>query len=128
LYGYLYQQSEKNFVIIHALDGYDEVSLTGPVKIITDRGERLLEPSDFGMEKVKPEELSGGTTVEDAAKILTDVLVVTSTETQKNVVIANAGLGIYAARPELSLGEAVDLARGSLESGKALGSFNKLIN
>ena len=35
LYGYLYQNTDKNYSIVHALDGYDEISLTGKTKIIT---------------------------------------------------------------------------------------------
>ncbi len=128
LYGYLYQNSNKNFVILHALDGYDEVSLTGPVKLVTDRGEKLIEPEDLGFKKViNPGELSGGNSVEDAAEILTNVLDNNATETQKNVVIANAGLAIYAARPETSLEDALAMAKESIESGKAKESFSKML-
>lgn len=128
LYGYLYQNSNKNFVILHALDGYDEVSLTGPVKIVTDRGEKLIEPEDLGFQKVvNPEELSGGNSVDDAAKILINVLEDNATPTQKNVVIANAGLAIYAAKPEISLEDALAMAKESIESGKAKTAFEKLM-
>ena len=32
MYAYLYQKTDKNFTILHALDGYDEISLTGNTK------------------------------------------------------------------------------------------------
>jgi anthranilate phosphoribosyltransferase len=35
IYAYLYQNTDVNVTILHSLDGYDEVSLTGPTKIIT---------------------------------------------------------------------------------------------
>src|SRR5690606_22115493 len=41
LYGYLYQQTEKRYTILHALDGYDELSLTGDFKTISNSGEQL---------------------------------------------------------------------------------------
>src|ERR1051325_10004176 len=40
-YGYLYQQSEKEFLILHSLGGYDEVSLTGPFKYFYNGGEEM---------------------------------------------------------------------------------------
>ena len=43
-YGYLYQNTDKDFVILHSLDGYDEVSLTGPFKFFYNGGEKMADP------------------------------------------------------------------------------------
>ncbi|MCR9250939.1 MAG: anthranilate phosphoribosyltransferase [bacterium] len=128
LYGYLYQKTDKNFVILHSLDGYDEVSLTGGFKMIANNSEQILYPGDIGLSTVKAEELSGGTTIEDSAKIFVNVLSGNGTEAQKNAVLANAGLAIYCGKQLDSIEEGIAQARESLESGKAFEKFKKLVN
>ena len=128
LYAYLFQQTDTEFMVVYALDGYDEVSLAGNFKILTRNDEQIVSPADLGLHTFKPEELSGGNTVEDAANIFLSVLENKSTRAQKEVAIANAGMALYCADSTLGLLGAVEKARESLESGNALKSFNTLIN
>jgi len=127
LYDYTYQQTGVDFAIIHSLDGYDELSLTGDMKIIRNSGEEVVKPSDLGFKTIRPEELFGGDTIEKASALFDNVLNNTCTEAQKNVVLANSAVAIQVIRPELSFAEAVDQARESLESGKALNNFKKFL-
>lgn len=127
LYAYLYQQTDKQFMVVHALDGYDEVSLTGPFKIITAHAEQVLTPSQLGLDTVRAEDLSGGTTIAESAQIFLNVLNDKATSVQKQAVVANAALALHAADPTLSLIESVANARESLESKKALECFTKLV-
>lgn len=127
LFAYLYQQTDKQFLVLHALDGYDEVSLTGAFKIITAHSEQVLTPAHLGLDTLRAEQLFGGETVEASAKIFMNVLNNEATEAQKQAVLANASLALYCANPNQSLTDAVAAARESLESGKALNSFKKLI-
>ena len=128
LYGYLYQQTNKDFMIVHSLDGYDEISLTGSFKMISNKKEQVIEPESIGFKRYKQEELFGGATLEDSAKIFTNVLENKGTEAQKQVVLANAGMGIWCAKPNLKAEEAFAEARESMESGKAFERFKKLIS
>ncbi|MBL4734994.1 MAG: anthranilate phosphoribosyltransferase [Flavobacteriales bacterium] len=118
-YAYLYQNSEKRYSIIHALDGYDEISLTGRFKVISNEGERLLSPQDLGLETVKASDLYGGATVEESGEIFTSILKGNGTKTQNQVVVANAGMAISCIHSEKSMEECIGLARESLESGAA---------
>lgn len=127
LFAYLYQQTDKQFLVLHALDGYDEVSLTGSFKIITAHTEQVLTPSHLGLETLRAEELSGGDTVEASARIFMNVLNDEATPAQKQAVLANAALALHCANPALSLIESVAQAKDSIESKKALKSFKKLI-
>ena len=127
LYVYLFQKTDKQFVILHSLDGYDEVSLTGPFRMITNAGEYLLYPEDLGFQTHAPEDLYGGETVEEAAQTFLHILNGKGTVAQQEVVLANAGMAIHCGKPELSLKESIALARESLESGKALGTFQRLV-
>lgn len=128
LYGYLYQQTDKDFMIVHSLDGYDEISLTGSFKLISNKKEQIIEPESIGFKRYRQEDLFGGATLEDSAKIFTNVLENKATEAQKQVVLANAGMAIWCAKPHLKLDEAVAEARESMESGKAFGVFKKLVS
>ena len=126
LYSYLYQNTDKNYSIVHALDGYDEISLTGKTKVISNHSETMFSPEDLGVSQIKQEAIFGGSTVDDAAKIFLNVINGKGTEPQNNVVCANAGLAI-ATTKQISHKEGFELAKESLLSGKAKSSLAKLI-
>ncbi len=127
LYNYIYQQTNKQFIILHSLDGYDEISLTCPVKFIGNQIDQILQPEDFGFETLKPEQLFGGRTVAEAADIFVKILQNEGTQAQKNVVLANSASALSCIFPNKTLPECIDLARNSLETGKAQKAFKKLL-
>lgn len=125
MYGYLYQNTDKNFTILHALDGYDEISLTGATKTISNTSEGILEPSDFGVEALNASEISGGNSIENSAKIFLSILNGKGTISQNNVVCANAGMAIVTSTGCTPM-EGFVKAQESLNSGKALIALKKL--
>ncbi len=126
-YGYLYQQTDKDFVILHSLDGYDEVSLTGAFKYFYNEGEVLAEPQDLNLPHLRSDELKGGDTVEASAKIFMAILEGNGTEAQNSAVIANAGMALFCGHQKEGLASALAKARQALESRAALGCFKKLL-
>lgn len=126
LYGYLYQNTDKNYTIVHALDGYDEISLTGNTKVITNQSEIVLKPEDLGVKQISQDAIFGGNTVKEAATIFLNVIDGKGTEAQNNVVCANAGLAIATSK-QINHIEGFQLAKTSLLSGKAKHSLEKLI-
>jgi anthranilate phosphoribosyltransferase len=128
LYSYLYQQSSTQFAIVHSLDGYDEVSLTGDFKYILNGVEQIASPEGFGFERISQQDLFGGSTVQDAADIFSNVLNGKGTLAQQSVVIANSQMALMCYFPKKSIPECRQLADESLKSGKALEAFTKLIN
>ena len=126
LYGYLYQQTDKNYSIVHALDGYDEISLTGKTKVISNTSEIMFSPEDLEISKIKQNDIYGGNSVKDAAEIFLNVIKGKGTEPQNNVVCANAGLAIATSK-QISHKQGFELAKDSLLSGKAKQSLDKLI-
>ena len=126
LYSYLYQNTDKNYSIVHALDGYDEISLTGNTKVISNNSETMFSPEDLGISAITQESIFGGNTIEDAAKIFINIIQGKGTEPQNNVVCANAGLAI-ATTKQISHKEGFEQAKESLLSGKAKTSLDKLI-
>ncbi len=128
LYHYLFQQTEKKFTIIHALDGYDEISLTGPFKIKTKDTERLLLPRDIGRQQLTAASLFGGDTVASAAEIFMKILNAEGTMPQNEVVLANSGMAIQCMRPDLSLEDCMEEAKASLLGKKALQQLKRLVN
>ncbi len=128
LYGYLYQQTGKRFTILHSLDGYDEISLTGPAKYLDQAGDHVVTPEDLGFTSVKAEALRGGDTVEDAAHIFTDVLEGRGSSAQNSAVLANAAMAIKTYREDFSLADSVAAAKESLVSGQAKASFEAFLS
>jgi anthranilate phosphoribosyltransferase len=125
MYGYLYQNTDKNFCILHSLEGYDEISLTCPTKFITNDKEGVLNPSDFGVRQLQQSEIQGGTTIEESANMFLTILFGKGTEAQNNVVCANAAMAIATVNGCSPL-EGFELAKESLLSGKGLAALNKL--
>ena len=126
LYGYLYQKSDKNFTILHALDGYDEISLTGKAKMISKNTEMVVTPEDFGVQAISQEAIFGGDSVAESASIFMKVISGDGTAAQNNVVAANAGMAIATVN-ELTPIEGFNMAKESLLSGRAKEKLNKLI-
>jgi len=125
MYGYLYQNTDKNFTVLHALDGYDEISLTGNTKTISNTTESMLKPSDFGVHAVTMQEIAGGDSIEASAQIFLNILQGKGTEAQINVVCANAGMAI-ATVDSLTPMQGFERAKESLVSGKGLAALKKL--
>jgi anthranilate phosphoribosyltransferase len=119
IYNYLLQLSGKPFTIIHSLDGYDEISLTNDTKVITNEGERIMTPEQLGKRMVSAEDISGGNSVDEAAKIFTTILKGEGTWAQNAVVLANAAMALHCTGNFKNYDDAYNAAVDSLESGKA---------
>lgn len=128
LYNYLYQGTDKQYSIIHSLDGYDEISLTGDFKVISNRGENYYKTEDLGFEKMNNADLAGGDTIEEAARIFQQILKGEGNDKQNKVVLSNAAFAIKTIHPDKSFSDCYNEAEESLRGKKALQSLNKLIN
>ena len=125
LYSYLFQKTKKNYAIIHSLDGYDEISLTGATKIISRKEENVYEPNDMGLTRSNPKSISGGNSIKESAEIFMNILNNKGTNSQNEVIFANSGLAISTALG-ISLNEGIEKAKESLFSNQALKTFNNL--
>lgn len=125
MYGYLYQNTDINYTILHALDGYDEISLTGGTKLISNHSEKILYPQDLHLDTLSQKDIAGGNSIESAAKIFISVLEGKGTKAQQQVVCSNAGMAIATVK-NIPVLEGFELAQESLHSGAALSSFRKL--
>ncbi len=126
-YKYIYEQEDFSYRIVHSLDGYDEISLTDKVKIVSPEREYLLDPHEVNGYYLDQESLFGGTNVREAAKIFTDVLEGNGTEAQKAVVTSNAAIAIQCYNPGHSFQDSYAEARESLENGNAHKALKKLL-
>ena len=125
MYTYLYQNTTTNFNILYSLDGYDEVSLTGNTKSISGIKESIVNATTFGVDNLSQNDIVGGKTIEENAKIFVNILNGNGTEEQNNVVCANASVAISTVN-QIELIDAFQIAKESLLSGKANMAFKKL--
>ena len=128
LYNYTYQESGTRFAVVHSLDGYDEISLTGEFKVATADKEKLYTPEMLGFQRIAEADLDGGETPEAAARIFDAVLEGTASRAQRDCVIANAGFAIHVIRPELPVADCIAEARESLEAGKVRATFLRFLS
>ena len=127
LYTYTFQHSHTRFAIVHSLDGYDEISLTDKFKVASSANEKIYLPEDLGFTRCNEADLDGGNTPADAARIFDNVLQGTATPAQKNCVIVNAAFAIQIIEKDKSIDECINIARESLDSGKAYDTFKKFL-
>ena len=128
LYNQVYQKLGIDYGIVNSIDGYDEISLTSDFKVTTNSYEKIFKPQDLGFEIAKPEEVRGGATEEEAKDIFDAVLENRALPAQKNIVLANAAFGIQVMeKGQNSIEECVEIARESIDSGKALATFKKFV-
>ena len=119
LYSHIYSKTNKSYCIVHSIDGYDEVSLTGSFKLFSNNQNLMLEPKDLGFNVIDSVKLSGGKNIKESSKIFLDILKNKGTSEQVDAVLANSGLAIYCAKKLNSIKDGIEIARESLESGKA---------
>ncbi len=127
LYSHIYTKSDKNYCIIHSIDGYDEVSLTGAFKLFSNNYDVMLEPKDLGFNLIQSHKLSGGKNITESSKIFLDILKNNGSKEQLDAVLANSGLAIYCSQKLSSIKEGIEIARESLISGNAYNCFKLFI-
>jgi anthranilate phosphoribosyltransferase len=125
IYRYVLEETNQQYSILHALDGYDEISLTGDTKVVSNNGITTINAASFGLKKLKASQIGGGDSVDDAADIFLRVLEGKSTDAQKQVVCANAAIAIATAKA-CSSQEGYAHATESIDSGKAMQSLRTL--
>ena len=126
IYNYLLQAGGNPFTIIHSLDGYDEISLTGDTKVITHEGEKIISAEELGKRTVSPTDILGGNSVEEAAKIFMKIISGNGSWAQNAVVLANSAMALQCTGQFKSYDESFQRAVESLESGKALEALKKI--
>ena len=127
LYTNVFYKLGIDFAVVNSLDSYDEISLTDEFKVMTRHYERIYRPQALGFSAARPEELFGGSSKEDAARIFDNILHCRATPSQTQCVVVNAAFAIQVMEPEKEIEECIAIARESLESGKALNTLKTFI-
>jgi len=127
IYNYLLQDTTQNYGIVHSLDGYDEISLTSGFKLFTKENEQVITPEDLGIKRLKQSEIFGGNSVEASAKIFLSIIEGKGTESQNNVVLANAAFALKTIYASKSFETAFAEAKDSLLGLKAKECLSQLV-
>jgi anthranilate phosphoribosyltransferase len=125
LYGYVFENSKKNYSILYSLDGYDEISLTSDFMKISRNDSTINSPDYFGFNKINPDEIKGGESIEDSASIFTKILENNATKSQTDVVLANSAIAIQTITNK-TIDECLSIAKQSIDSGSALNCLKKI--
>jgi len=119
----------KSAMVVYGTDGLDEISASSVTKVceVVNGNYKTyeLEPEQFGMKKCKKEDLLGGTPQENA-KITRDILSgVKGAKT--DAVILNSAAAIHVAKPEISISDAINIAKELIDNGKALNQLEMYV-
>jgi anthranilate phosphoribosyltransferase len=116
-------------LVVHGLDGLDEITITGPTRIaeVREGNVRTYEvtPEEFGMKRARLEDISGGDAAANAVTIRE--LLTGRKSPKRDVVLLNAAAALVAAGKAENLGEALPLAAQSIDSGAAAAKLEALV-
>ena len=116
-------------LVVHGLDGLDEITITGPTRIaeVRDGNVRTYEvtPEEFGIQRARLEDISGGDATANAA-IIREILA-GKKSARRDVVLLNAAAAVVAAGKAEHLGDALPLAARSIDSGAAVAKLDALV-
>jgi anthranilate phosphoribosyltransferase len=116
--------------VVHGADGLDEISISGESKVSEVRNDEVrtyyLTPEDFGVKRAPISEIQGGNAQENAAIIRRILL--NEDSAKKDIALLNAAAGLAAGGKARTLREGIDLARESIQSGKALHTLERLVS
>jgi anthranilate phosphoribosyltransferase len=116
-------------LVVHGLDGLDEITITAPTRVaeVRDGTVRTYEitPEEFGMQRGTLDDISGGDAAVNAA-IIAEVLA-SKKSSKRDVVLLNAAAALVAAGRADHLADALPLASKSIDSGAAAGKLAALV-
>jgi anthranilate phosphoribosyltransferase len=116
-------------LVVHGLDGLDEITITGPTRIaeVRDGNVRTYEvtPEEFGMARAELRDISGGDAADNAA-IIRSVLAGEKSP-RRDVVLMNAAAALVAAGKADHMRDAIPLACNSIDTGMAAKKLNALV-
>jgi anthranilate phosphoribosyltransferase len=122
----------RHAIMVHGLEGLDEVSISGPTLVCEVRGgaQPTIEtyevtPEQFGLERGGPETIVGGT-VEDNVRIIHSIFD-GGNGPRQGVVLLNAAAVLYVAEAARTWEEGVELARQAILSGTAKRTLERLV-
>lgn len=128
MYHYTYQQTDVDYSVVHSIDGYDEISLTDSFKVANRFEDKIYTPEQFSFARCREQDLSGGNTAEDAARIFGNVINNKATQAQKDVVIMNSAIAINTICPQKSIFDCIEEAREVIDSGKLKQTFTYFLS
>src|SRR3984957_9725137 len=116
-------------LVVHGLDGLDEITITGPTRVAEARGGTVrsyeVEPEEFGMVRAAMQDLAGGDAIENAAIIR--AVLSGEKSPRRDVVLLNAAAALVAAGRTDHIVQAIPLAAQSIDSGAAAATLEALI-
>lgn len=115
-------------LVVHGEDGLDEITLSGPTKIVEiadgKRSEFTVEPRDFGLRLSSKNDLRGGSATDNAA--IAESILHGELGARRDVVVLNAAAALYAAGKVASLDDGIQSAAESIDSGAAASRLEAL--
>ena len=119
----------KRAMVVHGIDGVDEVSICGKTKVCEVRNGKLksytINPEELGLSTAQPEDIKGGLAEENKEIVLS--ILKGEKGAKRDMVLINSAVALYTALDDKSLKECVQMAADLIDSGKALDKMQEFI-
>lgn len=127
--GALARMETRHALVVHGLEGLDEISIAGPSQLATVRDGTVtvseVTPEDFGLNRAPLSEVAGGTAAENAEMVRS--VLTGDSGPRTDIVLLNAAAGMVVAGLADDIGVGVDLAREAISSGRAAAVLDRLV-
>ena len=120
----------KRGVVAYGTDRLDEISISAPTQITEFRDgyyrDIVIRPEDFGLKSADKSEIRGGSP-EENAQTVRGILSGQITGAKRDIVLMNAGAGLFIAGKAESMSDGVKLASNLIDSGAAAKKLEEII-
>ncbi len=124
IYQYMLKDKRKSFKVVHSLDGYDEITLTDTTRIYSQEREINRSFSDFDLQRMNPNALVGGKTVQASAQISKNILSGVGSNDQNTIIACNAAEALQCFHPETNIKDLFYSSLDFIQSGQTSKHFN----
>ena len=118
-------------LVVHGSDSMDEFTVTGPTSVAELKDGIVksyqIDPKKLGFKKRKLEEILGGKNSQENADFILSVLKGEDQEARRDITVLNAAAGIFVSNKVDELSAAVELAKESIDNGRAMKKLEELI-
>ncbi|MEK7248581.1 MAG: anthranilate phosphoribosyltransferase [Chloroflexota bacterium] len=119
----------KRVLVVRGIEGNEDAPTSAPCRAFLWRGkgepeELKIDASEYGLQAATKEEMAGGTAAENAA--IAERIFAGETGAHRDLVLLNAGIRIWLAERAPTIGDGIDIARQTIDSGAAKAKLDEI--
>lgn len=123
MYQHILNKKRTNFNVLFGMDGYDELTLTDSTRLLGKYEDKIISAESFKTKKITANDITAGTSIQSAARIIRKVLSGKGSDAQNEVVAANTAMALNLYNSSSELSELFSESIAFIKSGQASKHF-----